>query len=144
MDSDEDVRMDNAEPIAWPSSGKGKGKGKATAHEQPCDDENLPWYASLLPHDSLHGLQAANTAMAAGALGNDHAVLMDFVATPESSIVPTLRSPRLEVLTLRRAYVLVERLTESQGREVSSSDTERRCITPRHYKHQYVICFGNV
>ena len=44
MDSDEDIRMDEHEPINWPNTTKGKGKGKATQHEDAYDAENLPWY----------------------------------------------------------------------------------------------------
>lgn len=43
MDSDEEMRVDDNEPINWPTGGKGKGKGKATAHDEPYDLENLPW-----------------------------------------------------------------------------------------------------
>ena len=46
MDSDEDTRMDDHEPINWPNTTKGKGKGKATQHEDAYDAENLPWYVS--------------------------------------------------------------------------------------------------
>ena len=42
MDSDDEMRMDDAEPINWPTT-KGKGKGKATQHDEPYDLENLPW-----------------------------------------------------------------------------------------------------
>ena len=43
MDSDEEMRVEDNEPIAWPTGGKGKGKAKATAHDGPHDLENLPW-----------------------------------------------------------------------------------------------------
>ena len=43
MESDEEMRVDDNEPIDWPAGGKGKGKGKATAHDEPYDLENLPW-----------------------------------------------------------------------------------------------------
>lgn len=44
MDSDQEMRVEDAEPIAWPTAGKGKGKAKATAQDEPHDLENLPWY----------------------------------------------------------------------------------------------------
>ncbi|KAJ8481640.1 hypothetical protein ONZ51_g5864 [Trametes cubensis] len=49
MDSDEDIRMDEHEPINWPNTTKGKGKGKATQHEDACDAENLPWVEKYRP-----------------------------------------------------------------------------------------------
>ena len=42
MDSDDEMRVDDNEPINWPTAAKGKGKGKAT-HDEPYDNENLPW-----------------------------------------------------------------------------------------------------
>lgn len=44
MDSDEEMRVDDSEPINWPTAAKGKGKGKATQHNESYDVENLPWY----------------------------------------------------------------------------------------------------
>ena len=52
MDSDEDTRMDDHEPINWPNTTKGKGKGRATQHEDVHDAENLPWY--VLHYTGLH------------------------------------------------------------------------------------------
>lgn len=43
MDSDEDVRMEDDAPIAWPTA-KGKGKAKAVdLPEEALDNDNLPW-----------------------------------------------------------------------------------------------------
>ncbi len=48
MDSDDDTRMDDNEPINWPNTTKAKGKGKATQHEDAYDMENLPCYVPSL------------------------------------------------------------------------------------------------
>lgn len=49
MDSDEEMRVDDSEPINWPTAAKGKGKGKATQHNESYDVENLPWYVRSIP-----------------------------------------------------------------------------------------------
>ena len=43
MNSDDEMRVEDNEPINWPSSGKGKGKAKATSDDHAHDLDNLPW-----------------------------------------------------------------------------------------------------
>ncbi|TFK91451.1 P-loop containing nucleoside triphosphate hydrolase protein [Polyporus arcularius HHB13444] len=49
MVSDDEMRVDDNEPINWPTTTKGKGKGKATQHVEPYQDENLPWVEKYRP-----------------------------------------------------------------------------------------------
>lgn len=67
MDSDDDTRMDDNEPINWPNTTKGKGKGKATQHEDSAYDvENLPWcvsgFCTLVPLTTRHASGWRSTA----------------------------------------------------------------------------------
>ena len=51
MESDEEMRVDDNEPINWPTGGKGKGKGKATA---PVVEEVYAWNCPVTNCGHIH------------------------------------------------------------------------------------------